>query len=151
MEIRRYGFDGEDATRLDRTTDGNGVLETVHEGKNGVFTNVAFVRVTDGIPDSKPQVPIALVDDQPIPIEVNVTRDVDTLFSVSLASWQSNVADGLQMQANLFKRLETLGAKAENRNDIIQEAVNGLKRSHDDLAQLLREKEAIIQEAQEKE
>jgi len=151
VEIRRYGFDGEDATRLEESTGRTGgVLETVRDGKDGVFHHVAFVRVTDGVPDPKPQVPIALVDDQPISIEVNVSKEVDTLFNVRLASWQSNVADSLQMQANLFKRLEMLGAKTENRNDIIQEALSGLKRSREDRAQLFREKDGIVKEAHDK-
>jgi hypothetical protein len=150
VDIRRYGFDGEEATRLQKNIDPNGVLETVRDGEQGVFRNAAFVRVADGMPDPKPQVPIALVDDQPVFIEVNVAAEVDTLFSVRAASWQSNVADSWQMQANLFKRLETLGAKSENRNEIIQEAERGLKRARDDRAQLLREKEALVQEARDK-
>ncbi|MGH7222029.1 MAG: hypothetical protein ACRELF_02265, partial [Gemmataceae bacterium] len=150
VEIRRSGFEGEEATRLEKATGRKGVLETVREGRAGVFANVAFVRVTSGMPGPKPQVPIALVDDQPVAIEVNVDEEVDTLFSVRLSSWQSNVADSLQMQANLFKRLETLGAKAENRNDIIQEAVSGLERSRKEWNDLNMEKEGILKEAREK-
>ncbi|HTU20163.1 MAG TPA: hypothetical protein VMG10_19015 [Gemmataceae bacterium] len=151
VEVRRYGFDGEDATRLQESTERNGgILETVHEGKDGVFTNVAFVRVISGMPDPKPQVPIALVDDQPIAIEVNVANDVDTLFNVSLARWKNNVRDSLNMQDNLFERLKTLGPKAENRNEIIQEAESGLKRSQKDLADLLTEKNKILEAARDK-
>jgi hypothetical protein len=148
VEVRHHGFTGEEANRLE-TLIKRGVLETVHDGEKGIFDNAAFVRVTSGIPDSQPQVPIALVDDQPIFIEVTMRKEEDALFSVQLSSWRSTVADSLYQQANLFKRLETLGAKAENRQDIIQEAERGLSSLRDSRARLIREKETIVKEAQD--
>lgn len=137
VDIRRDGFDGEETTKLaQKSNDLNGVLETVRDGKDGVFENVAFVRVIDGMDDPKPKVPIALFDDQPVFVEVNASRDFDTLFTIRKARWQSDVANSLQMQVNLFKRLETLGAKAENRGPIIELAKSGLKQAQSDLESL---------------
>lgn len=152
VDIHRYGFDGEEATGLhNKSVDRNGVLETVSDGDRGVFRNVAFVRVTGGIDGPKPRVPIALVDDQPIFIEIdNASTDVDILFSVQKANWRNNVADCLQIQANLFKRLETLGAKAENRQQIIREAEAGLEYSRTARASLLREKKDLVKKARNK-
>jgi hypothetical protein len=150
VDIRRYGFDGEDATRLQKSTDQNGVLETIRDGKDGVFANVAFVRVIDGMEDPKPQIPLALVDDQPIFIEVNAAKDVDVLFTVRVANWQNNVADSLQMQANLFKRLESLSTKADQREEIVREAERGVQRSRDDRVLLLKQKDELVKEARAK-
>jgi hypothetical protein len=147
VDIRRYGFDGEDATRLQKSVDHRGALDTLRDGEQGVFHRVAFVRVSDGMDDPKPQVPIALVDDQPIFIEVNAAKDFNTLFTIRKANWQNNVADCLQMQVNLFKRLETLGAKADQRDEVIQEAKRGLKRVQADRADLLQLQRDLGQEA----
>jgi hypothetical protein len=150
VEIRHHGFEGEDATKLTKITDSSGVLETVRNGKDGVFSHVAFVRVIDGMEDPKPQVPIVLVDDQPIFIEVNAAKDVDTLFAVRQSNWQNSIVDLLQMQANLFKRLETLGAKPDQREQVIREAERGLKRLRDDRTLLLQQKEEIAEYARKK-
>ncbi len=150
VEIRRRGFEGEDATKRTKITDSSGVLETENYGKDGEYAHVAFVRVIDGMEDPKPQVPIALVDDRPIFIEVNAAKDVDTLFAVRQTNWQNNVADLSQMQTNLFKRLETLGAKPDQRELVIAEAERGLKRLRDDRALLLQQKEELGEYARKK-
>ncbi len=150
VEIRRRGFEGEDATKRTKITDSSGVLETENYGKDGVYAHVAFVRVIDGMEDPKPQVPIALVDDRPIFIEVNAAKDVDTLFAVRQTNWQNNVADLSQLQTNLFKRLETLGAKPDQRELVIAEAERGLKRLRDDRALLLQQKEELGEYARKK-
>ncbi|MHB1425819.1 MAG: hypothetical protein ACYC3I_21850 [Gemmataceae bacterium] len=148
VEIRRFGFEGEEQTKLSSGNDLNGVLETVGLGKDGVFDNVAFVSVIDGMDGPNlPRVPIALVDDQPVSIEVNASRDYDTLFTVSKASWQSNVADSVQMLAGLFKRLEELGAKSENRGEIIQVARSGLNRARAAREKLRTERQDLAKEA----
>ncbi|HEY7425928.1 MAG TPA: hypothetical protein VH682_16980 [Gemmataceae bacterium] len=150
VHIRRHGFQGEDATRLQTSTGRGGVLDTVGLGEQGVFTNVAFVSVTNGVTGPKPQVPIALVDDQPIFIGVNATQDPDTLFKIHKAAWQTEVSESLLVQINLFKRLEELGAQAKPREEIIQEAERGRKRSQDDRANLNTQKAALLEEAKKK-
>ena len=59
VDIRRHGFEGEDATKLSRSTGKYGVLETVRDGDKGVFAHVAFVRVTSDVGGPRPQVPVA--------------------------------------------------------------------------------------------
>ncbi len=147
VEIRHKGFDNEEATKLEMASDPNGYLETVSKGKAGVFNNVAFVRVINGPVNPMPQVPIALVDDQPVVIEVTGSRDVDTLFTLHVSEWQRKVADSVQMQVDLFKRLETLGSKAENRNEILAAAVSGMKRAREDRTELLKRRQDLAEEA----
>ncbi len=147
--IRRHGFEGEDATKLEKNTGQNGVLDTNRDDENGVFAHLAFVSVTAGLPPPMPQVPVPLVDDQPVFIEVNAAKDANTLFTVSKAAWQSNVSESTIFQVNLFKELEALAAKSEQRNEVIQKAERGLERSRSDRASLLEQKAALIQEAKE--
>ncbi|HZV07539.1 MAG TPA: hypothetical protein VE999_20810 [Gemmataceae bacterium] len=133
VDIRRYGFEGEE--KLPKESNLDGVMETVRD-KNGVFDNVAFVRVTFGLGDSKPQIPIALCDDQPISIEVDPPKDSDSLFAYQKTQWQAEVAESVRMQANLFKRLEALGANPEKRAEIIQLAKSGLSHIQADRTKL---------------
>jgi hypothetical protein len=149
VDIRRQGFDGEEGTRLHKDIERNGILETVGD-EGGVFHNVAFVSVTDGMPEPRPRVPIALIDDQPIVITVNASRDFNTLLAIDQATWQRNVADCLQMQVNLFKRLETLGSKAEQRDEVIQEARRGLKRLQTERAYLIDRRRELARQMAEK-
>jgi hypothetical protein len=151
VEIRRHGFDGEEATKLEKQSEPNGALETVANGKDGVFRNVAFVRVISGLgdsPDSHPQVPIALVDDQPVVIDVNVSSgSADSLFAIRTSTWKRDVADSVQMQAGLFKRLETLGADPKNRSEIIKAAASGMNRAKEDRKNLREQREKLANEA----
>jgi hypothetical protein len=145
--IRRHGFEGEDTTKLQRQTGKNGVLDTTQEGDKGVFTHVAFVSVAGGMAKPYPQVPVALVDDQPIFIEVNATQDTKSLFTVRRTAWQSDVLDSQRVQAALFQELADLSAKADQREEVIKRAERGLKRSQTDRADLMREKTALLKEA----
>jgi hypothetical protein len=139
VDIRRSGFEGE---KVEKTSDSSGFLDTSGD-KNGVFDNVAFVSVTFGLSDPKPQVPIPLVDDQPIPVDVIASQDFDTLLTIRRKNWQSNVADSVQMQAALFKRLTELGAKSENRGEMIQIAKSGLNRARLARGELREERKAL--------
>jgi hypothetical protein len=146
VEIRRHGFDNEEATKLEKQSDPNGFMDTASD-KDGVFNNVAFVRVSSGLGESHLQVPIALVDDQVITIEVPASRDVDSLFTYRLSLWQGSVADSVQMQADLFRRLEILGRKAENRSEVLSAATSGLKQARLDRSKLLEQQKELAEEA----
>jgi hypothetical protein len=149
VAIRRHGFDGEENTKLTKSTGINGLLETVRDPESkGVFTNVAFVSVTGGMRGRKPQVPIALVDDQPLLIEVNATQDENTLFTAKRASWQRGVADSFTLQNSLIKLIGNLAAKGEQREEAIKQAEAGVRRSQEERLELQREKEELLREAQ---
>jgi hypothetical protein len=148
VDIRRFGFDGEEATKLQKDSDTNGVLETVRD-KNGVFDNVAFVRVTYGLDDPKPRVPIALYDDQPISIEVNPSKGSDSLFAFQKTQWEREVGESVQMQANLFKKLEVLVASPEKRGQMIQLAQSGLKHVQEDRRNLADKRRDLADKARD--
>jgi hypothetical protein len=145
VEIRHFGFDDEKATKLEKQSDANGFMDTASD-KDGVFNNVAFVRVSSGLGDSHPQVPIALVDDQLVTIDVPASKDVDSLFTYRLSLWQGLVADSVQMQADLFNRLKMLGSKGENRSEMLAAATSGLKQAKDDRISLLDQRKKLAEE-----
>jgi hypothetical protein len=150
VEVRRYGFDNEESTKLELQSDPNGYLQTIDKGQEIVFHNVAFVRVASGLgegPDAHPQIPIALVDDQPVVIEVNASRDFNTLFTIRMSTWKRDVADSVQMQAGLFRRLEALGADPKNRSEIIAAAASGMNRAKEDRDNLRKQREELAAEA----
>jgi hypothetical protein len=151
VAIRRHGFDGEDAIKLSKNTGPTGLLDTVPQGDpKGMFEHVAFVSVTNGMRGKLPQVPIALVDDQPVVIEVNATQDANTLLTTRKTIWQRSVADSVTLQNLLFKRLGTLSAKGDQREEVIKEAEAGVKRSQEDHATLIAEKEELRKEVESK-
>jgi hypothetical protein len=150
VDIRRHGFTGEDATKLNRGVGPNGVLETVRDGDKGVFQNVAFVVVASGAAGkTKPQIPIALVDDQPVFIKVNIADDIASLLDIHRRDWQGDVYESWLVQVGLFKELESLSSGGGPREEIIKKAERGLKRSQDDRATLAERKEELLKEAKE--
>lgn len=70
VEVRRFGFRGEDTTKLTTSTDGSGWLDTSRAGDKGIFDGLAFVSVTRGLPGTLPQIPVAIMDDRPIVVPV---------------------------------------------------------------------------------
>ena len=147
VDIRRNGFDGEESSKLEKSSDLNGFLESIDDKDKKIvlYNNVAFLRVVGGPVDPMPQVPIPLYDDQPVSIEVIASKDSNTLFSMSKSRWQIEVADSVQMQANLFKSLEKLGANPANRTEIITLAKSGMNRAKKDRDALRKQREELLE------
>jgi hypothetical protein len=151
VDIRRHGFSGEEATKLSHGVKPNGTLETVRDGDKGLFQNVAFLVVSSGAADrTQPQVPVALVDEEPVFIEINASQDPSTLFSMHRAAWQSDVYETWLVQVSLFKDLESLSAKGEARDKIIEKAERGLKRSQSERETLTERKQELLKESSPK-
>jgi hypothetical protein len=148
LVLRRAGFSGEDSTRLAKSTDPAGWVDTTRDGERGVFEDVAFVSITGGIPPPLPQVPVAILDDRPVFIPVAATVESgSSLFAARKATWERSVADSCLVQASLFKELLDLSAKSESRAQAMQKARAGLQRTKDEFNALKSEREALAQEA----
>jgi hypothetical protein len=68
------------------------------------------------------------------------------LFTYRLSLWQGLVADSVQMQADLVKRLEALGSKGENRSEILSAATSGWKQARADLSSLMDQRRKLAEE-----
>jgi hypothetical protein len=147
LEVRRHGFKGEDATKLTRSTDAAGGLDTSRDGDKGVFAHVAFVSVTSGSLGTKPQVPVPLFDDQTVVVEVSPSQKSADLAGFHKAAWEANVSESLLVQINLFKELEALGAKPDQRGEVVARARAGLDRTRADYKRLMEERAELLREA----
>jgi hypothetical protein len=145
MDIRRAGFDDK-ATVLQKNTDPPGWLDTARDGDKGIFEDVAFVSITSGL-NPLPQIPVAILDDQPIIVPVRVTQAAADLLAARRATWTRNVSDSLMVQTSLFNEIQELMAKPDGRSQALEKARAGLKRTRADLEELEGERRALAEEA----
>jgi hypothetical protein len=149
VDIRRTGFEGEKVTKLYKSTDAAGWINTAQEGDKGVFEDIAFISVVNGIP-AQPRIPVPIIDDRPILIPVQVDDDEGTLFAMDRVTWEQNVSDSLRLQDSLLHELKELAIKPENRTQAIAKARAELQRTQDDLASLLAQRDELKAEAARK-
>jgi hypothetical protein len=147
LQVRRHGFRGEEKPAAQATTDGTSDVDTSRGDPKALFDRVAFVSVSSA---DKPiaQVPVPLVADQLVVVLVSAT-DPGTLFGIRLRAWKRGVSESLLVQINLFKEIEQLAAKPDQRARILDRSQAGARRSRDDLARLARERHALLEEAEQ--
>ena len=71
LQIRRHGFEGEDATLLPISTNGVRDVDTTKQGENGRFNKLAFVSVLT-LDTLKARIPVPLIDDGLVVLPVPV-------------------------------------------------------------------------------
>jgi hypothetical protein len=147
LAFRRKGFQGEETTRLTKSTDSSGWVDTSRDGDKGTFEDVAFVSVTGGMPPPLPHIPVAIVDDRPIVVPVSVTASPGGVLASRRATWERNVADSYLLQVYLFKEIRELGAQPEGRVKAVERAKFGLQRTREDYESLRAERAALEREA----
>src|SRR5262249_50718131 len=91
VEVRRFGFDGEDGTKMQLRTDNDGQFSTEKEKVLGEFDRVAFVVLL--IDPKRAQVPIALVDDQPVRVKIEAkNQSAKGLLAIKRGLWDDKAA-----------------------------------------------------------
>jgi hypothetical protein len=146
MDVRRTGFAGEETTKLHKSTDPAGWVETAPDGDKGAFEDLAFVSITSGMSPPLPQVPVAVLDDRPVVIPVNVTADAGSLLAARRAAWERNVSDSVMVQFTLFREIEDLMKKPDGAAQALEKARAGLKRTEADLEALQAERAELVKE-----
>jgi hypothetical protein len=147
LVVRRSGFSGEDTTLLATSTDVKGWVETTREGDKGVFEDVAFVSVTGGMPKPLPNVPVAILDDRPVIVPVNVADQATVQFAARRANWERKVDDSWMVQVSLFQEIQDLAAKKDTREQAKRRAMDGIDRTRRDYQSLMSERDALAAEA----
>ena len=148
VEVRRHGFTGEDATRLRLTTDASGAIDTSRDGEKGLFDHVAFVGVVTGAEERKAGVPVALVADRQMVVEIATGRsDATTEVALKAMSWQREVADSYLVQVQLFKDINALTPKPDQLARALEEVRKALDRSRQDRARLGAKRDALAAQA----
>jgi hypothetical protein len=145
VEVRRHGFAGEEATRLSLTTDASGAIDTGREGEKGLFDRVAFVSVATGDQKVRAQVPVALVSDRQLVVEVAAgARDAGTEVALKAQTWQREVADSYLVQVQLFKDINAFAGKPDQLARALEEVSKALDRSRQDRARLGADHDALV-------
>jgi hypothetical protein len=149
LVVRRHGFTGEKDTLLELQPARNKVnsYDTTNRGDKGQFDGVAFVTVTlSGEP--KAQIPIVILDDQPVVVPVSLTEKDTEPIEYRKGSWKQSVIDSYRVQAETFNELQEMSAKKDTpRADLIAKAKEGAKRSTDDLLRLQEERKELFGDA----
>jgi hypothetical protein len=146
VEARRHGFTGEDATRPPRVpTDATGAIDTSSDGARGLFDHLAFVSVYSAAGERKAQVPVALVTDRQMDVEIATGRnDAGTTVALKARTWQSEVADSYLVQVQLFKEINALTAKPDQLARALERVREALERSRQDRARLGADRDALM-------
>jgi hypothetical protein len=142
LEIRRHGFEGENGTVLKEIGDGSRDLDTTSR-EGGLFDRVAFVSV---VSDDKPRarIPIALVDDRLIVVPVPPAAVEDNIqLGSRLASLRRNVFDSYLVQTELFKEINTLTSKPDQRARALARVRETLERCQADYSRLSGERDLL--------
>ncbi len=148
--VRRLGFEGEQSSRLKLSARSDGGVDTTGENESGIFDHLAFVSINGGASESPrvPKLPVPILTDQPLDVSVPAASEGDGLFRFQRDEWTRRVNDSYLVQSNLFKRLNEMTAKPEQRKDALAEAQAGVDRCRGDYSRLLADRKELEQEIQ---
>jgi hypothetical protein len=145
LQIRKHGFDGEEATRWQRVISDDKVRDTSKDGDKGVFNRLAFVSVLNN-DVLRARIPVPVVDEGVIVLPVPAGNDESNLIAFRFRALQRNVRDSSLVQAELFKEINDLTAKPEKRAEALRRVRQTLERSQQDHLRLTQEREEVAQE-----
>jgi hypothetical protein len=135
VRVRHYGFTGEDSAREEGTTNADGFFQA---GRDRPFENLAFVTVLDGNIE-KARIPVAIVDDRPVVIPISVKAEASAPLQFRRNLWLQRIYENLLVQAELFKQLNDLAARPDQRKRALERAQAGLKALQTDIDHAARE------------
>jgi hypothetical protein len=144
VEVRRVSFKGDEgAYRGGCTISG---FFTTEQADGPPYDRAAFVTISSG---SKvlALLPLALIDEQTVPVAVRVKNERVDMLAERFDHWQRQVDDAWLYQVHIFESLKDMAAKAGvSREKIVDYAQTGLKRTSDDFARLSQERDQIGRE-----
>lgn len=123
VHVRRQGFQGEETTREQGTSDADGFFQA---GRDKPYEHLAFVNILDG-GQVRAQIPVTIVDDRPIEIPFSAKAEAGAPLLIRRNLWRQRLYESLLAQAGLFKELSELAAKPEGRQRSLDKARASLK------------------------
>jgi hypothetical protein len=87
----------------------------------------------------KAQIPVAIVDDRPVLIPISIQAETSTPLQFRRNLWLQRIYENLLVQAELFKQLNELAAKPDQRKRALERAQGGLKALQTDIDHAMRE------------
>jgi hypothetical protein len=148
VEVRRFAFKGEDGSVLQQLTDRDGTFDSSTKGAEGIYEHVAFVTLLSGDTPRVPKLPVPILGEQALDVIVPAAAEGDGLFRFQRDEWTRNVTDSYLVQKGLFKRLNELAAKADQRQAALAEAKSGLDRCRADFTRLTADRKTLEAEIQ---
>jgi hypothetical protein len=145
LQIRRTGFDGEDTTRLQLSTNGARDVDTSAMGEKGIFNKLAFVSVLSG-DKVRARVPVPLVDDKLIVLPVPAGTEESNLIAFRFRNLQTNVFDSYRVQTDLFNKINELSGTPERRAEALAEVRKTIERCQQDHLRLAAERDEVVKE-----
>ncbi len=140
VEVRKNSFKDE-RNKVGGVTDAEGYFST----EKTVYDHLAFVTaLTEPL---HALIPVPLVDDRPVTVGVVMRQDVKTLLVLRRLLWEQQVSEGAAVQTTLFKELQELNKKPDQREQALQRAREGLEASEKALEDLKRERERLVEDA----
>jgi hypothetical protein len=139
VRVSAHGFLSNPVERI--PTNAEGLVTTQQR-----YRNVAFVVISaSGEPVA--QVPVEVVDDRPIPIEVNVREDADQRGQLSLRCdrWIRRAFDSLDVANSMFRGINE--SKEAPRAVVKAKAQAGLRRLQADIVSLSKERNDLRDDA----
>ena len=149
VQVRRFGFQAEEGTKLSEDKQVGAVFDTAGKGEEGSYDHMAFVSImaSNQVTPRVPRLPFPILTDQPLPVKVPpVGSSSGSLGHYQVNRWTREVTDSYLVQTSLFKRLEEMMIKPELRLAALKEAQTGLERSRRDHKRLKKEREALEKE-----
>lgn len=144
LQVRRRGFEGEDATRLDRTTDSD--LDTSRLSKNRTWGKLAFVTVLSSGNKVRARIPVPVTDEPVTLLTIPPGGEEEDGVTFRHRSLQRNVIVAYLVQMQLFKEINELTAKPDKRAEALAKVQATLKRLRDDHERLSKEREELSEE-----
>ncbi len=138
VEVRHKGFEGEDSGKVQKQTDDADAVDTTGD-KDGLFDHVAFVSVLGADRGLKARIPVALLDDQPTALAINVSEDPNALLAFQRAAWKRDVDAAWREQAELFREINDRAAKPDQRTETMKMIQEGVERSRSDFKRLTKD------------
>jgi hypothetical protein len=142
VQVRHHGFEGEDATLVKFDTNGARDVDTAARFPGrGVFNRLAFVSVLS--PESgtlRARIPVPLTDDGVVVLPVPAGGEEGDLVAFRVRSLRRAVFDSLQVQADLFKEINELTAKPQQRAAALAKVRQTLERCKEDHERLTAER-----------
>lgn len=145
LQVRRQGFQGEEAVLLRGQTDETGVFDTLKLGEPGIFEQLALVTID--ISDRQSiRVPVPLIDQQYVVIPIAASGGEGEVSRFRLEGWLREISDSILVQNNLFKELKGLTTDPKQRTAALDKARAGMERSRRDHQRLTIEREQLKKE-----
>jgi hypothetical protein len=134
IQVRQHGFADDD--KVEGATDLDGYFTT--EKKKVQYEGVAYVSVLYA-GDVRAQVPVAVVDDRPITLPVNLSADAASQLLVRRKLWEQDLLDKLVYLSGLFSSLNE-SKPQEQKLATAQKAMEGL---NNDITNFVRERKEL--------